>query len=31
MAREWDIMPLTIDAQQIGGKFKWLLRLQEDR
>jgi hypothetical protein len=31
MGREWVIMPLTIDAKPIGGKFKGLLRLEEDR
>jgi hypothetical protein len=31
MTREWDIMPITIDAQQIGGKFKALLSMEEDR
>jgi hypothetical protein len=31
MGREWDILPITIDAQQIGGKFKALLPVEEDR
>jgi hypothetical protein len=30
MARERDILAITIDAQRIAGKFKELLHVEED-
>jgi hypothetical protein len=31
MTPEWVIMPITIDAPEIGDKFITVLRLEEDR
>jgi hypothetical protein len=31
MTRDWDNLPITIDARRIGGKFKKLLPVEEDR
>jgi hypothetical protein len=31
MTPEWVIIPITIDAPEIGGKFITVLRLEEDR